>query len=245
MDPETLSRIQFALTISFHFIYPPISMGLGMLDGGDGLPASAYERPDLAPGVVLLGQDLRPGVRHGYRHRHRARVRVRHELGGVLRFVGNIFGSLLAAEGIFAFFLEGGFLGLMLFGGTRLGPRMWLLATSLVVFGAHFSALWIIMANSWMQTPQGYTLQTTQWGQQAFMTEFSSVVFTPSFIPRLLHTWVASWMVGASLVMSVSAWYLLKHRHVEFAKKSLSLALWWFAILSRAADDGLRRPDGD
>ncbi|MCB0054865.1 MAG: cytochrome ubiquinol oxidase subunit I, partial [Caldilinea sp.] len=69
------------------------------------------------------------------------------------RFVGNIFGSLLAAEGVFAFFLEGGFLGLMLFGGNRLGPRMWLLATFLVAFGAHFSALWIIMANSWMQTP--------------------------------------------------------------------------------------------
>ena len=83
------------------------------------------------------------------------------------RFVGNIFGSLLAAEGIFAFFLEGGFLGLMLFGGDRLGPRMWLLATFLVTFGAHFSALWIIMANSWMQTPAGYTIQQTATGQQA------------------------------------------------------------------------------
>ena len=88
------------------------------------------------------------------------------------RFVGNIFGSLLAAEGIFAFFLEGGFLGLMLFGGNRLGPRLWLLAIFLVVFGAHFSALWILMANSWMQTPQGYEIQTTQWGQQAVMTDF-------------------------------------------------------------------------
>ena len=74
------------------------------------------------------------------------------------RFVGNVFGSLLAAEGIFAFFLEGGFLGLMLFGGNRLGPGLWLGATFLVVFGAHFSALWILMANSWMQTPQGYEI---------------------------------------------------------------------------------------
>ena len=72
------------------------------------------------------------------------------------RFVGNVFGSLLAAEGVFAFALEGGFLGLLLFGGNRLGPRLWLFATFVVVFGAHFSALWIIMANSWMQTPQGY-----------------------------------------------------------------------------------------
>ena len=74
------------------------------------------------------------------------------------RFVGNVFGSLLAAEGVFAFFLEGGFLGLMLFGGNRLGPRLWLFATFMVVFGAHFSALWILMANSWMQTPQGYEI---------------------------------------------------------------------------------------
>ncbi len=71
------------------------------------------------------------------------------------RFVGNVFGSLLAAEGVFAFALEGGFLGLLLFGGNRLGPRLWLFATIIVVFGAHFSALWIIMANSWMQTPAG------------------------------------------------------------------------------------------
>ena len=74
------------------------------------------------------------------------------------RFVGNVFGSLLAAEGVFAFFLEGGFLGLMLFGGNRLGPRLWLFSIFMVVFGAHFSALWILMANSWMQTPQGYTI---------------------------------------------------------------------------------------
>jgi cytochrome bd ubiquinol oxidase subunit I len=148
------------------------------------------------------------------------------------RYVGNIFGSLLAAEGIFAFFLEGGFLGLLLFGGNRLGPKMWVTATFLVVFGAHFSALWILMANSWMQTPQGYILETTQWGQQAFMTQFRDVMFTPSFIPRLLHTWVASWMMGASLVLSVTAYYLLKKRHIEFAKKNFTLALWFFAILA-------------
>ena len=69
--------------------------------------------------------------------------------------MGNVFGSLLAAEGVFAFFLEGGFLGLMLFGGNRLGPRLWLFSIFMVVFGAHFSALWILMANSWMQTPAG------------------------------------------------------------------------------------------
>ncbi len=232
MDPEFLSRFQFALTISFHFIYPPISMGLGLL-----MVVMAWQyvrtqdplwREQSFFWVKVYGLVFAMGIATG--------IVQEFEFGtnwaDYSRFVGNIFGSLLAAEGVFAFFLEGGFLGLLLFGGNRLGPRMWLLATFLVVFGAHFSALWIIMANSWMQTPQGYTLNQTQWGQQAWMTEFASVVFTPSFIPRLLHTWVASWMVGASLVMSVCAWYLLKHKHIKFAKKGLELALWFFAVLS-------------
>jgi cytochrome d ubiquinol oxidase subunit I len=148
------------------------------------------------------------------------------------RFVGDVFGSALAAEGIFAFFLEGGFLGLMLFGGTRLGPRMWLLSIFLVVVGAHFSALWIIMANSWMQTPAGYELAQTANGTLAFMTSFKEVVFTPSFLPRIWHTWVASWMVGATLVLSVSAYYVLKGRHLETAKAAFKVALPVFVIFS-------------
>jgi cytochrome d ubiquinol oxidase subunit I len=143
-----------------------------------------------------------------------------------------VFGSLLAAEGVFAFFLEGGFLGLMIFGGNRLGPRMWLLATFLVVFGAHFSALWIIMANSWMQTPAGYELSQTAIGTLAFMTSFKEVVFTPSFIPRILHTWVASWMVGASFVLSVGAFYVLKGRFVELGKATFKVALPVFVVFS-------------
>jgi cytochrome d ubiquinol oxidase subunit I len=232
MNPETLSRIQFALTASFHFIYPPISMGLGLLMVVMSViylrTRNPVWRQALFFWVKVYGLVFAMGIATG--------VVQEFEFGtnwsAYSRFVGNIFGSLLAAEGVFAFFLEGGFLGLMLFGGSRLGPRMWLLATSLVVFGAHFSALWIIMANSWMQTPQGYSLHMTQWGQQAFMTDFASIVFTPSFIPRILHTWVASWMIGSAFVMSVSAWYLLKHKHLEFARKSLKLGLWFFAVLS-------------
>ena len=100
------------------------------------------------------------------------------------RFVGNVFGSLLAAEGVFAFFLEGGFLGLMLFGGNRLGPAPVAVRDDLlVVFGAHFSALWIIMANSWMQTPAGLHDRTDPAPARAVMTDFWQVVFTPSFMP--------------------------------------------------------------
>ena len=150
------------------------------------------------------------------------------------RFVGNVFGSLLAAEGVFAFFLEGGFLGLMLFGGNRLGPRLWLFATLMVVFGAHFSALWIVMANSWMQTPHGYTIVSDPAPARAVMTNFWEVVFTPSFIPRIMHVFMASWTVGAALMLSVSSWYLLKKRHVELAKSNLKVALPLFILFATA-----------
>ncbi|PWT72800.1 MAG: cytochrome ubiquinol oxidase subunit I, partial [Chloroflexi bacterium] len=161
MNTELLSRFQFAFTISFHYIYPPISMGLGLMLVIFGILGVRTRDPKWRQLAVfwvkIYGLVFAMGIATG--------VVQEFEFGMnwavYSRFVGNIFGSLLAAEGIFAFFLEGGFLGLMLFGSTRLGPRMWLLATSLVVFGAHFSALWIVMANSWMQTPAGYTLQST------------------------------------------------------------------------------------
>ena len=148
------------------------------------------------------------------------------------RFVGNVFGSLLAAEGVFAFFLEGGFLGLMLFGGNRLGPKLWFFATFMVVFGAHFSALWIIMANSWMQTPQGYEVVNDPAPARAVMTDFWQVVWTPSFLPRILHVFAASWTAGAALMLSVSAWYLLKKQHVELARSNFTLALPLFIVLT-------------
>ena len=165
MNPELLSRLQFALTASFHFIFPPISMGLGLLlviigviyvrTGDPKWRQISFFWVKIYALVFALG--IATGVVQEF------------EFGmnwaNYSRYVGNIFGSLLAAEGIFAFFLEGGFLGLMLFGGNRLGPRMWLLSTFLVVFGAHFSALWILMANSWMQTPAGYELQMLESGQ--------------------------------------------------------------------------------
>jgi cytochrome d ubiquinol oxidase subunit I len=109
---------------------------------------------------------------------------------------------------------------------------MWLLASFLVVFGAHFSALWILMANSWMQSPQGFTTESSQWGEIASMTNFGAVVNTPTFLPRLFHVWVASWMIGAALVLSVSAFYVLKNRHREFARRNFSMAVKVFAVLA-------------
>jgi cytochrome d ubiquinol oxidase subunit I len=232
MDAVLLSRLQFALTASFHFIYPPLSMGLGLVLVVIGIMYVRTRDPRYRQlsffWVKVYGLVFAIGVATG--------IVQEFEFGtnwaDYSRFVGNIFGSLLAAEGIFAFFLEGGFLGLMLFGGNRLGPRMWLLSSFLVVFGAHFSALWIIMANSWMQTPAGYEVQETAKGVMAFMTSFREVVFTPSFMSRIWHTWVASWITGSALVLSVSAWYLLKKRNTDLAKANFKVALPIFVVFS-------------
>ena len=232
MDPELLSRIQFALTASFHFIFPPISMGLGLMLVAMGIVYLRTKDPKWRQlsffWVKIYGIVFAMGVATG--------VVQEFEFGmnwaDYSRFVGNVFGSLLAAEGVFAFMLEGGFLGLMLFGGNRLGPRLWLFSIFMVTFGAHFSALWIMMANAWMQTPAGYTIAQDSAPARAVMTDFWEVVFTPSFIPKLLHVWAASWTVGSALMLSVSAWYLLRKRHVDLALSNIRLALPFFILFS-------------
>src|SRR6478672_10462295 len=232
MDAETLSRVQFALTASFHFIFPPLSMGLGLMLVILGIIYVRTKDPKWRRlsffWVKVYGLIFALGV---------PRVVVqKFEFGmnwaDYSRFVGNVFGSLLAAEGVFAFFLEGGFLGLMLFGGNRLGPRLWLFSIFMVVFGAHFSALWILMANSWMQTPQGFTIATDPAPTRAVMTDFWQVINTPSFIPRIMHVFMASWTVGAALMLSVSSWYILKKRHLELAKSNLKVALPLFIFFA-------------
>jgi cytochrome d ubiquinol oxidase subunit I len=232
VDAEMLSRWQFAFTASFHFIFPPLSMGLGMMLVAFGV---AFQRTkDLKwrrlaffwtqVYALIFALGVATGVVQEF------------EFGmnwsAYSRFVGNVFGSLLAAEGVFAFFLEGGFLGLMLFGGNRLGPKLWLGATAVVVFAAHFSAVWIVMANSWMQTPDGYKLITSSGATYAEMTDFLDVMFTPSFVPHILHIFVASWMAGAALVLSVSAFYLLRNRHVDLAQAGFRIAVPAFAVLA-------------
>lgn len=229
MTAETLHRIQFALTASFHFIFPPMSLGVGLvliIFGVQSVRTGDTKWRQLAMfWTKIYGLIFAIGIGTG--------IVQEFEFGTnwaqYSRFVGNIFGSLLAAEGIFAFMLEGGFLGLMLFGGTKLGNKMWLFATTMVVAGATFSATWIVMANSWMQTPAGFEIKDVGQGDQAFMTSFAEVVFTPSFITRFLHVMAASWMVGTSLVMSVAAIYLLRRKHVDLAKTMIRVALPVFA----------------
>ena len=151
------------------------------------------------------------------------------------RFVGDVFGSALAAEGIFAFFLESGFLAVLLFGWDKVGPRMHFFADVLVCLGAHFSAIWIVVANSWMQTPAGYHIVREGRAPRAEITDFWAMVFNPSSMDRLIHT-VRRRVAGRRLPRPVasSAYYLLKRRHEEFARASMTIALAVAVVASLA-----------
>ena len=152
------------------------------------------------------------------------------------RYVGDVFGSALAAEGIFAFFLESGFLAILLFGWDRVGPKMHFFATLMVAIGGIFSSVWIVIANSWQQTPAGFVMRdhviNDHVFQRAEIVDFWAMVFNPSSVDRLIHVWLGSFILGAFFVMSISAWYLLKGRHLEFAKRSFTGALALATICS-------------
>lgn len=224
-DPVLLSRLQFALTIMFHYIFPPMTIGLGVvLVGLEGLwlkTKNELYHNQAKFWTRIFGIIFALGVASG--------IVMEFQFGtnwaDYSRCVGDIFGSPLAAEGIFAFFLESGFLALLLFGWDKVGPKMHFFASCMVALGAHFSAIWIIVANSWMQTPSGYKLVEVNGKIQAHITSFYEVVFNPSTIDRLTHVLAGCWLAGATLVLSVSAWYILKNRFTGGAKKSFKVAL--------------------
>jgi cytochrome d ubiquinol oxidase subunit I len=141
------------------------------------------------------------------------------------RYVGDIFGSALAAEGLFAFGLESAFLGVLLFGWHRVKPWVHLVSTIGVFLGSMFSAVWIVVANSWQQTPAGYHIVGEGLNARAEVTDFWAMVFNPSSIDRLVHTWQGSFLAGAFLVLSVHAYYLRKGRYTEISKKAFKIAL--------------------
>jgi len=141
------------------------------------------------------------------------------------RYVGDVFGSALAAEGIFAFALESGFLGILLSGWNRVKPWVHLVSTFGVFFGSMFSAIWIVVANSWQQTPAGYHIVGEGLTARAEITDFWAMVFNPSSMERLSHVWLGAFLAGAFLVLSVHAYYILKNRHVEISKKAFKIAL--------------------
>lgn len=225
MDVLTLSRMQFALTAAIHYLYPPLSIGLGLmlvLFEGMWLKTNRPVYHQMARfWTRVFALTFAIGVATG--------IVMEFEFGTnwatYSRYVGDIFGSALAAEGIFAFFLESGFLALLLFGWDRVGRKLHFFSTCMVCLGAHFSAIWIVVANSWMQTPAGFHIVGEGMKARAELQDFWAVVFNPSSMDRLSHTLCGAWQAGAFLVVSVSAWYLLKGKHSEFARSSLRIGL--------------------
>lgn len=239
MDLEFLSRLQFAVTIAFHYIFPPLSIGLGtylVINEAIYLKTKdAFYKQATQFWVRVFALIFAIGVASG--------IVMEFQFGTnwatYSRFVGDVFGSALAAEGIFAFFLESGFLAVLLFGWDKVGPKLHFFSTIMVCLGSHFSAIWIVVANSWMQTPAGFTLErggvpldpeypltpedleTTR----AVIHDFWAMVFNPSSVDRLTHVILGSWLAGAFLVVSISAFYLLRRRHERFARFSMKTAL--------------------
>lgn len=225
MDVLLLSRIQFALTISFHYIYPPVSIGLGLIivimESMYMLTKKKAYHDMTKFWVKIFGLNFAIGVATG--------IVMEFQFGTnwatYSRYVGDVFGSALAAEGVFAFFLESGFLAILLFGWNKVSPLMHWVSAVLVCLGAHFSAVWIVVAGSWMQTPAGYHIVGEGMTARAEITDFWAMVFNPSSMERLAHVIGGAWCAGAFFVLSVAAYYLIIKKHTEFAKVSLKVGL--------------------
>jgi cytochrome d ubiquinol oxidase subunit I len=246
MDVLLLSRAQFALTIMFHYLFPPLTIGMGVvlvyLEGRFLRTRDPLYEAAARFWTNVFALNFAIGVATG--------LVMEFEFGtnwaAYSRFVGDVFGSALAAEGIFAFFLESGFLAVLVFGWDRVGPRMHFVSTVMVALGSIFSSVWIVVANSWQQTPAGHRLvQMTRGGEPWFVggepvlraeiVDFWALVFNPSTLHRLVHVWIGCFIVGGFFIMSISAWYVLRGRHAEFARRSFRGALLLATLSSLAA----------
>ena len=228
MDPVLLSRIQFAIAAGFHFLFPPITIGLSLIiviveswfyrSGED-----RFRRLSTFL-IKIFGLLFTMGVATG--------IVLEFSFGtnwsNYSRTVGDIFGGPLAAEGILAFFLESVFLGVLLFGRDRVSPGFYLASAALVSFGSHLSGLWIIMANSWMQTPAGYEMINGQ----AVLTSFSKAIFNPSSLNRYVHVIIASWITGSLFTAGLSAWYLIRNRSRELFSPLVRLSMGIFIVMA-------------
>jgi cytochrome d ubiquinol oxidase subunit I len=244
MDVELLSRIQFALTIMFHYLFPPLTIGMGVvmvyLEGMYLKTREPIYETAAKFWTQLFAVSFAVGVASG--------IVMEFQFGTnwavYSRFVGDVFGAALAAEGIFAFFLESGFLAVLVFGWDKVSPRFHFFATLMVALGSIFSAVWIIVANSWQQTPDGHHYVQmlrdgapwfTEGGMPIIRAEverFWGVVFNPSTVDRLVHTLIGAFIMGSFFIMSISAYYLLRGKHLEFAKRSFTGALIFGTIFS-------------
>ncbi len=228
MDQILLARLQFAFTVGFHFLFPPITIGLAwILVVLEYLGWRRNEEMFVRLGRFfgkLLGLTFAVGVATG--------IVMEFQFGTnwaeYSKFVGDIFGAPLAAEGVFAFFLESGFLGLYLFGRGRVSRRMHWISILMVALGATLSAFWIIVANSWQQTPAGFTVRNGR----AELTDFWAATFNPSTLVRYAHTVDAALVAGAFFVAGISAYLILAGKEAELAKRSLKIALIFGLVVS-------------
>lgn len=217
-----LSRLQFALTALYHFLFVPLTLGLALIIA---IMESTYVMTGREIWKqmtrfwgVLFGINFAMGVATG--------ITMEFQFGTnwayYSHYVGDIFGAPLAIEGLMAFFLESTFVGLFFFGWERLSRLQHLTVTWLMAIGANLSALWILIANGWMQNPVGaeFNFET----MRMEVVDFAAVLFNPVAQSKFVHTVSAGYVTGAMFVLSISAWYLLRNRNVEMARRSMTVA---------------------
>ncbi|MFC5422850.1 cytochrome ubiquinol oxidase subunit I [Bosea eneae] len=230
LDPVILARVQFAFTVTFHIIFPTISIGLALfltitealwLRTRDELYLQIYKF-----WLNIFAMSFGVGVVTG--------IVLSFEFGlsfaKFAQIAGPVIGPMIGLEVLTAFFLEAGFLGIMLFGMNRVGPKLHFLATCMVAFGTMLSASWIMSANSWMQTPDGVAWENGR----LVVTNWWRVIVNPSWLYRLPHMLTAAYLTGSFLVAGVAAYYLLRGRHIAFARRNLSMAMTFACVLIAA-----------
>jgi len=216
------SRAQFALTAIYHWLFVPLTLGLGVIIS---IMETIYYRTGKSEWkritqfwMKLFGINFAVGVATG--------IILEFEFGtnwsNYSWFVGDIFGAPLAIEGIMAFFMESTFIAVMFFGWNKVSKGFHLASTWLTVSGATISALWILVANAWMQFPNGMTFNPETVRNE--MADFWAVLLSPVAINKFLHAVTSSWIVGSAFVVGVSAWFMLKKRELDLAGKSIRIA---------------------
>ena len=217
-----LSRLQFAATAMYHFLFVPLTIGmtwmLVIMESVYVMTGKEVYKDMTRFWGKLFGINFALGVTTG--------ITMEFQFGTnwayYSHYVGDIFGAPLAIEGLMAFFLESTFIGLFFFGWDRLSRQRHLLVTLLMAIGTNLSALWILIANGWMQNPVGAEFNYVTMRME--MTDFWAVVFNPDAQAKFVHTVSAGYVTGAMFVLSISAWYLLRRKDVEFAKRSFRIA---------------------
>ena len=221
IDTTLLSRAQFGFTVGFHILFPTLNIGLAtFLSVMEGLALKTRNPIYLnicrfwtKIFALTFGMGVVSGIVLAYE--------LGTNFGPFIRVAGGVLGPLFAYEVLSAFFLEAGFLGVMLLGWNKVSPALHYMATLLVTLGTTISAFWILSANSWMQTPAGFHVEAGTY----IVDNWWAVIFNPSCLPRFTHMLMASYLTTCFVVAGVSAWFLLKQRHVDMAKTCLSFAL--------------------